>query len=108
MSYAAGTLTISAGHGITKPRSDEKRAAAIAAAQRDVDVARAEWEAAVAEAARKRAALPGGGTGQARRPAPPTDLEGVTKQLLSVAGTFSALAASRLGAGGAPARTASF
>ena len=82
----------------------EQYAADLQEAQDAVEEAKAEWEEALAKAARKRASIETqGGPKKPAKPGEP-DFEGLSKA--SVMGTFSAVVATRLGAGGPAERTA--
>lgn len=89
--------------------ADEQRGAAIAAAQAEVDAVRKEWDAAITEAADKRAAMESGTVPETGKP-PETevpDFAGAVAKGGMTVGTFSKWALGGLGMGGGPAeRTA--
>jgi len=86
--------------------------AELAAAREEVEKAKAEWESALGEAAEKRAAIAGPGeapgalespddiVAKAKKAMAGVDLADVAKRTIGVTGTFSAMAAGHLGAGG--------
>ena len=90
-------------------------AAKVKAAQEAVEKARAEWQAAIEEAKKKRQAHGGaGGAGNPEMPPPPQQrftgladvLDQAQKRTIGVAGSFNAMEARGLGAGGVADRIA--